>query len=99
MVKKVITVLLAVTALVTVAACSKTDEKVKDVVSENTPNTNVNADGGIDYTSDLSTERFDGYNFRILIRKTHLSDQYLEEDSEDIVESATYRRNKLVEDM
>ena len=100
MIKKFLTVLLAASLLASVAACSKKDEKVKDVVSEKVEGSSSNADDGeIDYTSDLSTERFDGYNFRILIRKTHLADQYLEEDSEDIVESATYRRNKLIEEM
>ena len=52
----------------------------------------------IDYLSDLSTEKYDGYNFRMLLRKGMIADQYLEEDSTDLVESATYKRNKYVEE-
>ena len=52
----------------------------------------------IDYLGDLSTDSYDGYNFRILIRKDKISDQYLAEDSADPVESAVYKRNKDVEE-
>lgn len=52
----------------------------------------------IDYLSDLSTEKYDGYNFRMLLRKGMIADQYLEEDSTDLVESATYKRNKYIEE-
>ncbi len=51
-----------------------------------------------DIISGLSDERYDGYNYRIFLRKGHKNGQYLEEDSEDVVESAVYRRNKLVEE-
>jgi len=52
-----------------------------------------------DYTSDLWVEDYDGYNFRILVRPSYVSDQYLEEDSDDPVESAVYKRNKTIEEM
>ena len=48
--------------------------------------------------SGLSDQRYDGYNYRIFLRKDHLATQYLEEDSEDVVASAIYRRNKMVEE-
>ena len=50
------------------------------------------------YLSDLSTESYDGYDFRILIRPGKTPDQWLEEDSDDPVQSAVYKRNKTVED-
>ncbi len=52
----------------------------------------------IDYFGDLSTDRYDGYNFRILVRNGKTRTQYFEEDSDDNIESAIYRRNKEVED-
>jgi len=52
-----------------------------------------------DYTSDLWVEDYDGYNFRILIRPGKTADQYVEEDSADPIESAVYKRNKLIEEM
>ena len=51
-----------------------------------------------DYISLLSNERYDGYNFRIFARSGQLSDQYLEEDTGDVVTSAVYKRNKFVEE-
>ena len=105
MLKKILAALLAASALCAFTACGKQQPTVDtgdaaptaDTVS---PDAESAADGEtVDYLSDLSDERFDGYNFRILTRKTHTSDQYLEEDSADLVESATYRRNQQVQEM
>lgn len=41
---------------------------------------------------------YEGYTFRILMRKGQKADQYLEQDSEDVVSSAVFRRNKAVEE-
>ena len=103
MLKKLLAALLAACAVLTFAACDKEDTKTPDTK----PDTAVTDPGKtetpadeteIDYMSDLSTERYDGYNYRMLVRKGKINDQYLEEDSEDLVESATYRRNKEVEE-
>lgn len=80
------------------AACDKNEKPVQN----NGDNQNVvqsenGDDEAIDYEAGLSTERYDGYNFRMLLRKGNIKDQYLENDSEDVVESATYRRNKMIE--
>ncbi len=101
MIKRIIATLIAASTVLTFAACSTTTEKKNpnSVDDGNVSTDNVTEEGEIDYLSDLSKERYDGYEFRILTRKTQLYDQYLEEDSEDIIQSATYRRNKLVEDM
>lgn len=110
MLKKILITLLACAAVMSFASCDDSAEDKKQtsnagntenqVGDYSESNTSDGEDGEeIDYLSDLSKERYDGYNFRILTRKTQLSDQYLSEDSADIVESATYRRNRLVEDM
>ncbi len=52
-----------------------------------------------DYTSHLAVEDYDGYDFRILVRPNSVTDQYVEEETADIVADAVYKRNKLVEDM
>ena len=110
MLKKILVVLLAIGIIIVFAACEKgndgnsggntdkPDTGITEVDNGNTETDNTD-DEEIDYLSDLSKERYDGYNFRMLIRPQKTSDQYLEEDSTDKVESATYRRNKLVEEM
>ncbi|MGI6195751.1 MAG: ABC transporter substrate-binding protein [Eubacteriales bacterium] len=106
MLKKLLAALLAACAVLTFAACDKEDTKTPDTnpdITVTDPNKPDEADKTddepqIDYTSDLSTDRYDGYNYRMLVRKGNVSDQYLEEDSEDLVESATYKRNKEVEE-
>ncbi len=104
MFKKTLIALLAVCAAVSLASCDKTNNTVKPDTNVENPNSDTtdasDADGvtEIDYESGLSDERFDGYNFRILIRPGKIVDEYLPEDSDDPVESAVYRRNKAVED-
>ena len=75
-------------------ACS--DNAEGEIRSELAPVADIAAE--TDYISLLSNERYDGYNFRILARSGQISDQYLEEDTGDVVTSAVYRRNKLVEE-
>lgn len=106
MLKKIMAALLAACTICVLGACGKDDAKTPDTKpdstvtepdnSDNTADNNTETE--IDYTSDLSTERYDGYNYRMLVRKGMINDQYLEDDSEDLVESATYKRNKEVED-
>ena len=101
--KLCIAALLAAAALAAFSSCKKDDVKPQppvdtdktDTVQTGTPTDDPDV---IDYEADLSTERFDGYNFRMLVRKGSMAQQYLEEDSEDLVESKVYQRNKLVED-
>ena len=104
MFKRIFLAVLTAAALLVFSAC---DDNSKEV-NNNTGNVQNNQqtpgdvqDGEeeqIDYLSDLSTEKYDGYNFRMLLRKGMIADQYLEEDSTDLVESATYKRNKYVEE-
>ena len=104
MFKRIFLAVLTAASLLAFSAC---DDNSKEV-NNNTGNVQNNQqtpgdvqDGEeeqIDYLSDLSTEKYDGYNFRMLLRKGMIADQYLEEDSTDLVESATYKRNKYVEE-
>ncbi len=89
-VKKLLAVL-AAGILVFSIGCKKEEKTIS-----NNENTGLSAD---DYTNDLWVEDYDGYNFRILVRPAYVTDQYLEEESDDPVESAVYKRNKIVEDM
>ncbi len=90
--RKIFLSLIAAVVLFTALSCSndntgsEKDSGGNEVYSEN------------NLFSDLSDESYDGYNFRILTRKGQIKDQYVEEDSEDIVQSGVYRRNKLVEE-
>ncbi len=107
--KKLLTILLASLASLALFSCAKQEEKKTDdkkpadetVVSDETE---TEAETGkedaeeIDYESDLSEEKYDGYTFRMLIRPGYISDEYVEEDSDDPVQSAIYKRNKLVEE-
>lgn len=105
MLKRILAALLAACALGAFCAC---EDKKQPSNTQNTTDVSNDVktdtvgasseDGEIDYTADLSTERYDGYNFRILVRKGSMNDQYLEEDSDDVVETATFRRNKEVEE-
>ena len=102
MLKKILAALLVAGTVLTLAACDKDDKKQPDtntpdnkvVEPDNTDKTNTDA---IDYDADLSTEKYDGYNYRILVRKGWTESQYQEESQEDVVKDAVYRRNKLFE--
>ena len=102
MFKRILAAVLSVCAACAFTACRdgktlippENEEKDVPVIADG----DVPESGTIDYLSDLSDERFDGYSFRILIRKGGIPDQCPEEDSADLVESATYRRNKEVEE-
>lgn len=104
MLKKILVAVLASVTVFSFAACKSTEKPVNPdtPVGGNTtvqPSDKTDDPDSIDYLSDLSKERYDGYNFRILIRKGKIGDQYFEEPPEDVVDDAVYRRNKLVEDM
>ena len=103
MLKKILAALLVAGTVLTLAACDKDNKKQPDsktpdnkvVEPDNTDKTNTDA---IDYDADLSTEKYDGYNYRILVRKGWTTSQYQEESQEDVVADAIYRRNKDVEE-
>ena len=103
--KRILCFIISIVVLAMISACddkdvSKQQDPESVQISDN-QNGSASSDDNeeIDYTSDLSKEKYDGYNYRILVRKDSLSDQYLENDSDDLVESATFRRNKLIEQM
>ena len=103
MMKRILAALLIAGTVFTLAACNKDDQKQPDVKPDtpidqpNTPDTPTDSDD-IDYDAVLSKEKYDGYNYRILVRKGATKSQYFEESQEDIVDDAIYRRNKAVEE-
>ncbi len=103
--KKILCFIISIVVLAMISACDDKDvlkqQDPESVQISDNQNGSASSDDNeeIDYTSDLSKEKYDGYNYRILVRKDSLSDQYLENDSDDLVESATFRRNKLIEQM
>ena len=104
MVKRLLAALLVAGTVFTLAACNKDDTKTPDVkpddnpvVQPDTPETPTD-DADIDYDAILSKERYDGYNYRMLVRKGQTKSQYFEEGQEDIVDDAIYRRNMAVEE-
>jgi len=81
-------------------SCEKTTETPKQT-NEQTVETTDNNKAILDeayYTGDLSNETFDGYNYRILVRKGSLGTQYFDAPQDDVVNDAIYRRNKAVEE-
>ena len=102
--KKILASLLATVALLSFSACKNDAEEKKPAGSSQSGSGEITYDENGEavkddsyYFSDLSTERYDGYNFRILVRQTQTGTQYFEEPQEDIVDNAIYERNKAVE--
>ena len=85
--KRLLCVLLALITLLTFAACKKDDDK---------NNKGSASDADYSYLSHIEIEDMDGYNFRILTRSGMLSNQYVEEETGDIINDAVYRRNETV---
>ena len=94
MFKKILTAMLVLSLSAAMVSCGE-KEMEQTFIPENDGVITDESAGYIDYEDGLSTERYDGYEFRMLLRKGRLADQYLEEDSEDVVASAVYKRNIL----
>ena len=97
--------LLAAFTAISFASCNREE----NTISPDDESVNANGEAVYDdngelikddnyYFSDLSTDRYDGYDFRILVRQTQTGTQYFEDPQEDIVDNAIYERNKAVED-
>ncbi len=57
------------------------------------------ADADLNFLSHIEIEDMDGYNFRILNRKGMVNEQYVEEETGDIINDAVYRRNETVKNL
>ena len=68
------------------AACKDKNDKNETVIDMDDP-----------IIKQLDIKDFDGYNFRILTRKGMLAEQYVEEQTGDIINDAIYSRNATVE--
>ena len=87
--RKFACILLAAVAMFSVVSCKKDDEK--------------GAGGATDsdkaYVDYIGVEDMKGYNFRILTRPNMISDQFVEEETGDIINDAVYRRNETVKSL
>ncbi len=90
--KKLMCLVLALLAVFAFVACSgnKDEEREKGIVT----------DADLSFLSHIEIEDMDGYNFRILTRPNNMiSNQYVEEETGDIINDAVYRRNETVKNL
>lgn len=86
MFKRIFLAFLTAASLLVFSACDDNSKEVNNNTGDVQDNQQTPGDvqdgeeEQIDYLSDLSTEKYDGYNFRMLLRKGMIADQYLEED-------------------
>lgn len=90
---RIISAILSAVLVLAFVSCSSG----KSSTSDEYKNETVTDSGASDFTADLSRERYDGYNYRIQVRKGSSFTQYFDEPQEDVVNDAIYRRNKEVE--
>jgi len=81
------TILLILAAALALSGCGKEKED-KTAFSIN--------ESDLGFISHIEVEDMDGYNFRILTRPGMTQDQYVEEETGDIINDAVYRRNEIV---
>ena len=89
--KRVTLFILALLAALSITACKQ--EK------DNKKKSNFDVDASDEFISQLDVQDFNGYEFRILTRQNMLNDQFVEEETGDIVNDATYRRNETVKSL
>ena len=89
--KKFLLILLALTALIFAVACGEeTATSGGDSVLFKTD---------YSYLDHIEIEDMEGYNFRMLVRPNMVTDQYVEEETGDIIADAVYRRNETVKSL
>jgi len=101
MFKKILAAVLAASAVLAFAACDKEEKKPVSSGNEGQTGGEVSVsveEDEIDYESGLSTERYDGYNYRMYIPKGHMAHYDPEEEVGDIVTDAIFKRNKQIEE-
>ena len=87
--KRILCLFLALIAILVLASCVEKENKKSDITA---------TQGDYEYLSHIEIEDMDGYNFRILSRpgESWITDQYVEEETGDIINDAVYRRNETV---
>ena len=86
--KKVLCILLALLSVLLLAACGSGNGSESGTIDL------TNAD--LSFLDHIDIEDLDGYDFRILSRSGMVDDQYVEEETGDIINDAVYRRNETV---
>ena len=79
---------LALAFITVFTAVSCTEEETQDV--------NITIDENDEFIKDILIEDYEGYNFRILSRKGMIKDQFVEEETGDIISDAVFKRNETV---
>ena len=88
--RKLLCILLAVVAVITMASCKKGNKNATG---------DWNMEGSdLSYLDYIGIEDMDGYEFRIYCRPGSgmINDQFVEEETGDIINDAVYRRNETV---
>ena len=91
MTKKLSLILLAIISLAFMVACTEESGPVRG--------TSNLLDTDYSYLDHIEIEDMEGYNFRMLVRPGMESDQYVEEETGDIIADAVYRRNETVKNL
>ena len=81
-------ILLVLATILCFASCNK-EEKEKN-------QTDFTSDADLSFLEHVEIEDMDGYNFRILTRSGMIKNQFVEEETGDIIDDAVYRRNETV---
>ena len=89
--KKILFSLLAIMVLIFTVACSEEEGTARD-------SSNL-LDADFSYLDHIEIEDMEGYNFRMLVRPGMETDQYVEEETGDIIADAVYRRNETVKNL
>lgn len=87
--KKLFISALAASIAFTSASCTEQESDGTQAVTEKEE----------DYLSHILAEDYEGYNFRILSRKGMSRDQYVEEETGDIINDAVFKRNEYVKSL
>ena len=88
--KKILMLLSAVSVCLMFSACGGEETK-KDGIEA--------TDYDKSFISHIEVEDMEGYNFRLLTRPGLTTDQYVEEETGDIINDAVYRRNETVKSL
>ena len=84
--KTTLCITLAALSVFSAVSCSK----------EKKSSSHIEIDKEDPYVQHLTEADYEGYNFRILTRKGMMNDQYVEEETGDIIDDAVFKRNETV---
>ncbi len=89
--KRLFCIILAALTVLIFVSCGKDEEKET--------NSGIVSEADLSFLSHIDIEDMGGYNFRILTRSGMIKDQFIEEETGDIINDAVYRRNETVKNL